>query len=195
MAITPNTSANVDTGRPKAGGYAFWAPVETPIPADTATPIADPFINLGYISKDGISWTPERETTDHEDWLGDVVETTQDSYSETWTVTFLESLRGDLLKRLHGSENVNITPPTTDDEGKIEIKGNSLELEDGVFVFDMKTRKSSRRPILPNAKIASVGEVKFVTNELIAYTCTIKTKPDAQGNHSYQKIGLPRLKQ
>ena len=113
MAIVPNNTDNIDVGRPaKVGGYAFWAPVGTPLPATAAADLDEKFVNLGYVSKDGLSWAPERNTTDHQDWGGDTVETTQESYGETWTITFIESLRGDLLKILFGPENVTIEEPT-----------------------------------------------------------------------------------
>ena len=193
MAIVPNNTDNIDVGRPaKVGGYAFWAPVGTPLPANATADLDEKFVNLGYVSKDGLSWAPERNTTDHQDWGGDTVETTQESYGETWTITFIESLRGDLLKILFGPENVTIEEPTAAKEGSIEIRGNSVELPDGVFAFLMKSRKSTRRPILPNARVTAIGEVKFTPNDLISYQATIKTKPDTAGQHYYQKIGIPK---
>ena len=193
MAFVANTNTNVDTGRPKVGGYAFFAPLGTELPTDHAAELNAAFLNMGYVSKDGVSLAEERNTTDQEDWGGVVVETTQESFSSTVTVTFIESLRGDLLKAIYGKDNVTITPPTQTDEGKIHIKHNALELDNASWVFEMASRRSRKRIVLPNARITAVGETKFVAAELISYQCTIKAYPDAGGDNIHEYKSLPKL--
>ena len=193
MAFVANTNTNVDTGRPKVGGYAFSALLGTELPTDHAAELNAAFLNMGYVSKDGVSLAEERNTTDQEDWGGVVVETTQESFSSTVTVTFIESLRGDLLKAIYGKDNVTITPPTQTDEGKIHIKHNALELDNASWVFEMASRRSRKRIVLPNARITAVGETKFVAAELISYQCTIKAYPDAGGDNIHEYKSLPKL--
>ena len=193
MAIVPNTNANVDTGRPKVGGYALSAPLGTELPTDHAAELDAAFLNMGYVSKDGVSLAEERNTTDQEDWGGVVVETTQESFSSTVTVTFIESLRGDLLKAIYGKDNVTITAPTQQEEGKIHVKHNALELDNASWVFEMASRRSRKRIVLPNARITAVGETKFVAAELISYQCTIKAYPDAGGDNIHEYKSLPKL--
>ena len=193
MAFVANTNTNVDTGRPKVGGYAFSAPLGTELPTDHAAELNAAFLNMGYVSKDGVSLAEERNTTDQEDWGGVVVETTQESFSSTVTVTFIESLRGDLLKAIYGKDNVTITAPTQTDEGKVHVKHNATELDNASWVFEMASRRSRKRIVLPNARITAVGETKFVTAELISYQCTIKADPDAGGDNVHEYKSLPKL--
>jgi hypothetical protein len=51
--------------QPVVGGNGdiYTAPVGTPIPADIEAPAA-PWIKLGMVSEDGVSWTPPEEDTD-----------------------------------------------------------------------------------------------------------------------------------
>ncbi len=192
MAFVANTNTNVDTGRPKVGGYAFSAPLGTELPADHKAELNEAFLNMGYVSKDGISLAEERNTTDQEDWGGTVIETTQESFSSTVTATFLESLRGDLLKAIYGKDNVTIVEPTDQAEGSVHVKHNATELDNAAWVFEMASRRSRKRIVLPNARITAVGEVKFVAAELISYQCTIKAYPDAGGDCVHEYKSLPK---
>lgn len=193
MATTPNSNTNVDVGRPKVGGYAFRAPIGTTLPTDATTALAAAFVNLGYVSNAGLRVTYDRTTTDHREWNGEIVETTQDEYGETYTVEFIESLRGDLLKALFGDENVEISAPTTLAEGSVHIKHNALEPENAAWSFDMKSRKSSKRITMGVARVTAIGEVAFVANDLIRYSATIKAYPDANGDTSNEYKTLPKL--
>lgn len=190
--ITNNTR-NVDTGRPKVGGYALWGPAGSELPTDATTAPGEAFLNMGYVSNAGLKVNYERSTTDHRDWAGDVVETTQDEYGETYTVEFIESLRGDLLKRLFGEDNVVIVAPTTLAEGTISIKHNSVELDEGSWLFNMESRKSKKRVVIGNGRVTGIGEVSFVSTDLIRYSATLKAYPDADGNCSYEYKTVPKL--
>ena len=193
MAVTPNTNANVDVGRFKVGGYAFSGPMSATTPTDATADLHEQFENMGYISKEGVEVTEDRESSDHEDVNGDVVESTQDRYGVTITCTFIESLRGELLKRIHGADNVIIEAPTTQKAGSIKVKRNSAELEPAKWVFEMASRKAKKRKVAPNARIVSTGSQKFVSNELISYQATIKCYPDANGDSFLEFASLPKL--
>lgn len=190
---TTNATSNVDVGRPKVGGYAFRAPVGTTLPTDAKEALDAAFLNMGYVSNAGLRATYERTSTDHREWGGDIVETTQDEYGETYVVEFIESLRGDLLKALFGDDNVTIVPPTAGVEGSIAVAHNSEELDQAAWSFDMKSRRSSKRIVLPQGKVTALGEVSFVSNDLIRYSTTLKAYPDDAGNCSYEYKTIPAL--
>ena len=192
MAITNNAVANVDTGKPKVGGYALWAPIGTALPTDATTAVNAAFVNLGYVSNAGLKVTYDRATTDHRDWNGDVVETTTDEYTETYTVEFIESLRGDLLKTLFGAANVTIVAPTSTVDGSATVKHNASDTDDGCYVFEMKSRRSSKRVVIPQGRVVAIGEVSFVANNLIRYSVTLKAFPNAAGDCSYEYKTIPK---
>uniref|UniRef100_A0AAU8B3B8 Tail protein n=1 Tax=Dulem virus 32 TaxID=3145750 RepID=A0AAU8B3B8_9CAUD len=192
MAFDPNTNSNVQTGRFRVGGYAFAAPLAAPDPADGVAELDAAYLNMGYLSKDGLEEAEQRDTSDHEDVNGDVVETTQDKYGLTLTVTFLESLRGDLLKEIHGPENVTIVAPTQAKEGTITVKRNSVELPERKWVFELASRKARTRKFAPKARIVSTGSQKFVSTDLISYQATIKCYPNAAGDSLINLITTPK---
>ena len=56
------------------------------------------------------------------------------------------------------------------------IKHNSLEPVDAAWVFDMKSRRSQKRMALPQARVSDIGEVSFVSNDLIRYAVDTLTR-------------------
>lgn len=58
MAVLTNSQPIVG-----GNGDVYTAPVGTPIPANISTPSA-PWIKLGMVSEDGVSWTPPEEETE-----------------------------------------------------------------------------------------------------------------------------------
>lgn len=193
MAIVPNTNKNVDIGTPKVGGYSFIAPLAAALPTDATTALADEYVNLGYISQEGVKHAPDRSTTDHKEWGSLVVETTQDEYKETVTATYIESLRGDLLKAIYGPENVTIVEPSSGQAGLVTINSNGAVLENGRWVWQMKSRRSERRMIAGNARPTAIGEVTFASSSLITYQLTITAYPDENGNLTQSFVALPAL--
>ena len=55
-------------------GALYLAPLDTPLPTDSETPLNDAFRNVGYLSEDGITETPEEDTQEIRAWQnGDIV--------------------------------------------------------------------------------------------------------------------------
>ena len=67
------TVTNVTTGKPKTGGAAYYAPVGTTLPTDTAGTLDTKFKALGYISDDGLTNTNAPDTDTVSAWGGDTV--------------------------------------------------------------------------------------------------------------------------
>jgi hypothetical protein len=55
-------------------GAVYLAPLGTTLPTDSDTPLDGAFQNVGYLSEDGITETPEEDTTEIQAWQnGDIV--------------------------------------------------------------------------------------------------------------------------
>ena len=168
------------------GGVAA-GPVSTPLPTDATTELNAALAKLGLVGEDGVTLTRDRSTEDKKAWGGLTVRTVQSEFSETATLSFLESDKAEVLKEVYGESNVTIIA------GKIAIKHNELTLENRVWVFEMKDGKKRRRIVLPNAAITATDDIQYVHSELISYGVTITAYPDEAGNVAYEYIDDPSI--
>lgn len=175
----------VTVAKPKVGGAVFIAPKGTTLPTNATSALSASYINLGYISSDGVSKTLERSTGEIQAWGGDIVLNPQESYKEGAKMTFLEALNENVLKTVYGKENVTGTLATG-----ITVKGNSKELETGVLVIDtVLTNDVPSRLVYPLAKITEVGEVSLTDSDAVGYEATFSCYPDSSQNYRYEYIG------
>lgn len=126
-----NDKDNITIGLPKPGGALFWAPAGTAIPVDADAPLPAAFVNLGYVTADGLTGTTAEEGDDIVAWGPETVGRSQTSYSRTFTFGLLESSRESALAFRYGAENVTIEA-----DGSIKVNDNGKPLPRGVFVCD-----------------------------------------------------------
>lgn len=169
---------NVSVGKPMVGGAVFYAPAGTTLPTNATDALADAFVDMGYISEDGVTNNGEREVEEIKAWGGDTVLTPQTSKTDTFGLSFIESLNPEVLKRIFGEDNVS----GTIEEG-MTIRVNSKELEYGIWVIDMvMTESALKRVVIPNGKITETGEISYTDGDAIAYESTITAFPGDDGD-------------
>lgn len=179
-----NKTKNVSTGKPLASGALWVAPLGTALPTDAVTQLGEEFEHLGYVSSDGLTDTPERETEDMQAWGGDTVLNVTTSYSETFTYTLIEAMRVSVLKHVYGDDAVTGTLDTG-----IKIEKSSKELPHKVFVADIAMQGDIiRRIVVADGKVTEVGEISYKDDELIGYETTLKAYPDSKGVTSHEYI-------
>ena len=127
---TNNSTNNVAVGKPMISGAVFRAPAGTTLPTDATTNLASAYVNMGYVSEDGVVNSKTRETNEIKAWGGDVVANPQTSKKDTFKIKFIESKNIEVLKAAHGDDNVSGTLA-----GGVTIKENSAELEKSVWVI------------------------------------------------------------
>lgn len=179
-----NNTANVTVGKPKTGGAVFRAAEGTTLPTKATVALSDDFVNMGYISDDGVTKAVNRENEEIKAWGGDTVLNPQTSYSETFTMTLIEALNPEVLKAVYGSKNVTGTLSTG-----VTVKGNSEELEGAAWVIDtVLTGNTASRIVIPHGKITEIGEVSYKDGEAVGYEITITATPDSNGNCRYEYL-------
>ena len=176
-----NDKSKVSTGKPKVTGAVHWAPKGTPVPTSVYDELDSAFLDLGYLSEDGVELG--FDNTSIKAWGGEDVIVFKD---ESIKINFLQSTDENVLKVVFGTENV-----TVDDEtGEIHVKSMAEYSQEGAFVFDMIMRGNvPRRLVAANGTISEVGSVTYKDKEAIIYPVTITCNPDETGAPHHEYIG------
>ena len=82
-----NNAANVTAGKPMIGGAVHVAPIGTTLPTTALATLNEAFLDIGYISADGISNDISRTSTSIRAWGGDEVLNIQNEKNDIWTFT------------------------------------------------------------------------------------------------------------
>lgn len=136
-----NNKDNITIGLPKSGGALYWAPAGTALPtnADTALPVA--FVNLGYVTEDGLTATTSEDGDDIQAWGRDKVMRSQTSYSKTFTFNLLETSRVSAIQFMYGTDNVIVGT-----NGELTWDETGDPLARGVFVCDTLQNNGGETP-------------------------------------------------
>lgn len=187
MATTPNNAAHVSVGKPKVGGAIFRAPLGTALPTDATTQLNEAFVNLGYISEDGVVNNNSPESDSIKAWGGSTVLTTQTGKEDTFQFTLIEALSIAPLKLVYGDSNVSGALDTG-----ITIQANDKQQEDSCLVIDMIMRGGVlKRIVLPSAAVSEVGEITYTDSDAVGYQTTLAASPDESGNTHYEYMVDP----
>ncbi len=179
--MSAGTAANVTTGKRRVDGGIYIAPTSTALPTDASATLANTFVNVGYVSEEGVKHNVSRTTQDIKEWNGDVVDSSTTEFKNEWKIKFIESLNVDVLKLVFGESNVTVT------NNKIKVTINSKELEEHAIVIDMAAKGGKlQRIAIPRGKITAIGEINHKANEAVAFDTTISTFPDTNGNYEYE---------
>jgi len=179
-----NNSSNVSTGKPKVGGAIFVAPAGTAVPTDANTPLAGDFVNLGYVSEDGLTNTVETDTNDTQAWGGDTVLSEQTTYKETFSFGLIETKEA-ALAQYYGPENVEV-----DGAGAIKVRHNGRTLPEQVAVVEtVMSDGRVKRTVIEKAKMSDrSGDVTYTDGDPVTYPIVWNAKPNADGDTAIDYI-------
>ncbi len=149
-----NNKDNITIGLPKKGGAVYWAPLGTTLPTNAKDSLSEDFVNLGYVTSDGVTINTAEETSDIEAWGPETVMTTQTSYSKTATFNLLETCKEAVLQFIYGKSNV-----TVNEDGSIEWGDTGEQLPRGVLVIDTLQNNGGATPRI---KRQVLGDCQFV---------------------------------
>lgn len=179
------TVKNVSAGKPKVAGAIYRAPLGTALPTDATTALAQTFVDMGYISEDGVTNSNGPETEKIRAWGGQTVLIVSTDKPDTFQLTFLESLNANVLETVYGENNV------TEDTGAgtISVVANAAALTDHVYVMDLAMRDGAlKRIVIPKGSLSELGDIVYKDDEAVGYEVTLDCMPDAQGNTHYEYI-------
>ena len=181
----PN-AANVSAGKPKVAGAVYRAPKGTTLPTDATTALASAFVDMGYISEDGVVNSNSPSSEKIKDWGGQVVLVVKSEKPDTFKIKFIEALNSNVLQTVYGAANV------TTSTNKINVVVNGADAGEYVYAIDMvMTGGALKRIVIPAGSLSALADITYKNNEAVAYEVTLDALPDSSGNNHYEYISLP----
>lgn len=177
-------ATNVTVGKPKVGGAVHWAPLGSTLPTDATTALDNAFVDLGYVSEDGLTNNNSPESDAVKAWGGDTVLSLQTDRPDTFALTLIEAMNEEVLKAVYGASNVIV-----DASGNITVKATAQDMPSGSWVFDMILKGGrAKRIVIPNGTISELGEIVYKDDEAVGYNITITDVPDTSGVYHYEYV-------
>lgn len=136
-----NDKDNITIGRPKAGGAIYVAPLGTALPTDAGTSLSASYVNLGYVTEDGVTQSTAEDTEMIKAWGPENVMVAQNDFGETVTYNLMETIRPSVLQFMRGADNVSI-----DGDGAISSATTGDPLPRCVVVIDTIQNNGSANP-------------------------------------------------
>lgn len=179
-----NNVANVTAGKPKIGGAIYRAPLGTTLPTDASSTLSAAYVNLGFVSEDGVTNSNSPESDEIKAWGGDTVLNLQTAKPDTFKYTLIEALNAEVLKYVYGDDNVTGTIQTG-----LTIKANSKDQAANIIVVDMVLNGGTlKRIVIPKGKVSEVGDIVYQDGGAVGYDTTLTALPDTDGNTHYEYI-------
>jgi hypothetical protein len=161
-------------------GAVYLAPLGTTLPTDSAAELDGDFQNVGYLSEDGITETPEEDTTEIQAWQnGDVVRRVLTSHEIQYGFTMIETNEVS-LKAYYGNYA----------GGDVKVTGDQLPRQ--CMVIETIDDGKLRRRVVPVAQVTERGEVNLTNDDATGYEVTVTGYPDSDGVkvHIYAPVEL-----
>lgn len=180
-----NDKDNVAIGLPKPGGAIYWAPAGTTLPTDASTAL-DPekFVNLGYVTEDGLTLSVAEEGSDLKAWGPETIGRSQESYAETFTFALLESVRPSVAQFVYGVDNVTLAEDGT--VQKINHTGKALPR--GVFVCDTLENNGNKPRI--HRQVAGDAQLVDRSGDKVYNNADMINIPTTLSTYKYKQTGL-----
>jgi hypothetical protein len=158
-----------DNVRVAVTGAVYVAPTGTAAPSYSDDALNVAFVDLGYISADGITESIDKSTTQIRSWQdGSLVREIVADGTYSVSMTFIETNQ-DVVELYYGgslaSGSINIDPRATGGRQS--------------FVIDVIDGTSIERTYIAAGEITSVGERTLASGEAIGYEVTITAYADA----------------
>lgn len=169
---------NSELARLGVTGALRVAPVGTAAPTgmDTWT---DGWIDLGYISDDGITESVDEDTEDFTPWQSSTPIRTEITRStKTFSLTLWETSAATVSLYYRVPE----ADMSTSADGVVEFTEGGKPARDlRSFGIDVIDGTYHRRIILPQAEVTERGDITYKSDTMIGYEITISAYPDRNG--------------
>ena len=179
-----NNKALATVGKPKIGGSIYRAPVGTTLPTTADGTLDNAFVNVGYISEDGVEHDGSIESEEIKSWEQDTVLRPRTSRTDDFKFAMLEMLNPEALKIYYGDDNVTGTLETG-----IEVTVNANDTDPMSYVIDMITTSGGlHRIVIPSGVVSERESIPYKPNEGAMLGVTVAATAYTDGNTHYGDV-------
>jgi hypothetical protein len=158
-------------------GAVLSAPAGTAGPADPTTAWAAAWVNLGWISEDGVTESYSDDSNEIKAWQGGTtVRTVITGSTATYQFTAIETNK-EVLARYHKGSNVTADVGNT--FSTIEIA--SAQADSRAWGFDVIDGTNHIRIVLERAEVTERGDITYNSSDAIGYEMTVTAYPNDTG--------------
>src|SRR3954464_7733868 len=160
-------------------GSGMYAPLGTTAPADPTAAWPAAWIDLGYVSEDGITEAESRDWEEIKAWQNRaVVRRLLTDNEMTWQFTLIEN-KADVLALRHAGSTMTEagTAPDTFSSMDVMVPQEAFY----AFGFDIIDGDVHHRILIPKGSVTEVEDVTYANGEAIGYGVTIAAYPSGTG--------------
>lgn len=164
-------------------GGLYVAPFGTELPDDVDAVLDAAFLNLGYVSADGVTLNTDSSTTPIEVWGGEEIATLRDSYSVEISATLFQVLSPEVNAAIFGPDNVSTAAATSEAGNRMRVLLNSKLPPRVSLVIDSFYENRAIRHVAQIAQLQDLGDIQLVHNAPLSFECTFRVLRGTDGNH------------
>lgn len=164
------TVADVDATNVRIArtGAVYVAPLGTPLPASSSAALDAAFVNCGYVSTDGVTFTPSETVNGVFAWQnGARVATTHEELTYTFKFVLIED-KGTVAKLWYRSSAVDVVSA-----GEWSLTPDTATEFKHAFVVDVVDGSTVKRYIIAQGELTDRGDQVFATADAIGYDSTV----------------------
>lgn len=138
---------------------------------------------MGFITEDGVNFATDIETSDFNDMNGDTMDTSQNTYGESFSCAFAET-KASTFQSIYGEDAV------TDENGVVTVhhKGEEPGYYSYAFLFLLKNGRKWVR-YAEKCKRTEIDETGVSSSDVLAWSATYKAyKGDTTGDYFTDKF-------
>ncbi len=181
-------ATKVSTGKPQVTGCIYRAPIGATVPTDATTALGADYVELGFVSGDGLTNNYKVTSESIKAWGGVEVNSQQTEKTDAYKFKLIETLNTNVLKTVYGEEHVE------ENAGAIDIHVTYEEAVEYVWVVEMLMKGNrKKRIVIPDGKISEIGDIVYKDNEVTGFDLTVKAFPDANGYSHHEYISAPAV--
>lgn len=176
-----------------ATGGVYVGPLGTTAPTDTAADWDEDFLDLGYLSEDGISEAHEDDVSEVKAWQnGTIVRRQISGSSATYSFTMIETTKTGLELYYKGS---TVVGSHASGHGPASLAVGAPTSDRRAFGFDVLDGDKIERWVVPIGEVTERGEKTYVSEDAVGYPVTVTAYPGDDGVHTFRYYsdldGLP----
>lgn len=165
-------AANAENVLVAVTGSVYVGSTTVPLPTNSTTSPNVGFLELGYLSDDGITEATDVDSDEIVAWQnGTVVRRTITSQAKTFEFTMIETRKAVL-------EFVRPGSTVSGSTGAYSMSVGAISAQRKALVFDILDGTTHLRKVVPNCEITDFGDVEYANGEPIGYPVTVTAYPD-----------------